>query len=143
MDLLPIDLIIVLSSQLEDYKDLLHFKLVSKENNENISRIEIVKMKLFGIFNNSKKVKKCVNIDCYDETEDLFLDNYYHHYLRYIHCHQKSINYDTIYINQTPYKIFSPYCCECFKKYILFGDKPKNKIKNILVDGFVDIEYLS
>ena len=30
---------------------------------------------------------------------------------------------------------------ECYKKYVLFGDKKVNQIRNIYIEGFVDIEY--
>ena len=38
------------------------------------------------------------------------------------------MNYDTFYVNRKPHKVFSPYCCECFKKYILLGDKNESCI---------------
>ena len=74
------------------------------------------------------------------ETRDLFIDYYREYAGRYKHEHQDAMNYDTIYINECEYKTFSPYCHECFKKYILLNGLSKNRIRNILVEGFVDVE---
>ncbi len=52
------------------------------------------------------------------------------------------MNYDTIYINNNIYKIFSPYCCECLKENILIIEIPKNKVIEHYCQGFVDIDYL-
>ena len=38
-------------------------------------------------------------------------------------------------------KYFSSYCCECYKKYVLIGDKQENLFREIQVEGFVDVEY--
>ena len=126
---------------MKNYKDLHSLKLTCKYYNEIITRYSIIKKKIHHDFNKKEKIILCANINCYNETYDLFLDNFRHYLEKYKHHHQKAINFDSIYINQKRYKIFSPYCCECYKKYMLIGDKKENSVREIQVEGFVDIEY--
>ena len=141
MDSFPIDIISIITGNMKNYKDLHSLKISCKYFNEIITRYSIIKQKMYHDLNKKEKIISCANTNCYDETYDLFLDNYRLYAGRYIHEHQPAINYDTIYINQKKYKIFSPYCCECYKKYVLIGDKKENLFREIEVEGFVDIEY--
>lgn len=125
-----------------NYKDLHSLKLSCKYFNEIITRYSIIKQKMYQDLNKKENLNYCVNAKCYNETKDIFTDYYREYQGRYIHSRQCPINYDTIYINQKPYEIFSPYCCECYKKYVLIGDKKENLIRDNLVEDFVDIEYI-
>jgi hypothetical protein len=135
------DLIILISSFITNYKDILSLKLLCKEYNKIILKFNILKLLISSKINNYCYLNNCVNINCCTETLDLFENYYRKYYGRYIHYEQPAMNNDTIYINQKPYKVFSPYCCECFKKYILIGDK-KDTINNLFCEDFVDIEYI-
>ena len=73
---------------------------------------------LYGTFLNYKSTEMCINIDCYDETWDIYEDVYNYGYRYYIHSHQLSLNKTIITINGKQYNIHTPYCCECFKKYV-------------------------
>ena len=125
------------------YKDLHSLKLTCKHFNENVSYYSIIRMKIKNKLNVEKNiVEYCANIECYDETEDIFNFTYRIHQRKYIHYHQPAMNYDTVYINRKSYKIFSLYCCECYKKHVLIGDKKENLVREIKVEGFVDIDYI-
>ena len=50
-------------------------------------------------------MKLCINIDCYDETQDLYEDIYYQGSKRYIHSHQDALNYTDKTINQKTTKL--------------------------------------
>lgn len=141
MDLFPIDIISIITGNMKNYNDLQSLKLTCKYFNEIITRYSIIKQMMFYNLNKKEKINSCANSKCYNETYDLFTDYYREYEGRYIHHHQPAINYDTIYINQRRYKIFSPYCCECYKKYVLISDRKKNLVRDIQVEGFVDIEY--
>lgn len=141
MDSFPIDIISIIRGNMKNYNDLQSLKLTCKYFNEIITRYLIIKQKMYRDLNKKEKIISCANSNCYNETEDLFVDFYREYEGRYIHDHQPAINYDTIYINQRRYKIFSPYCCECYKKYVLIGDKKENLFREIQVEAFVDIEY--
>ena len=141
-DKLPYEIMEEISKHMNISSDLLSLKLVSKEISKIIKKFHIMRLKVFEQLKDKKRKELCANNNCYDETEDLFIDYYREYEGRYIHYHQDAMNYDTIYINQCEYKTFSPYCHECFKKYILLNGLCKNRIRNILVEGFVDIEIL-
>jgi hypothetical protein len=141
MDSFPIDIISIITGNMKNYKDLHSLKLSCKYFNEIITRYSIIKQKIYYNLNKKEKIIYCANSNCYNETKDIFVDYYREYEGRYIHHHQYAINSIIIYINQKTYKIFSPYCCECYKKYILFGDKKENLVREIQVEGFVDIEY--
>ncbi len=141
MNSLPNELFLKIASSIENHIDLLALKLVSKEYCNIIPDKYIVKLKLQYKIDKFYHLNKCVNIDCCEETRDLF-ENYYREYDgRYIHAEQPPMNRDTIFINQNPYKVYSPYCCECFKKYILVGDKKECSVNILFCEDFVDIEY--
>lgn len=140
MENLPEDIIYHIKNQFSDHKDLLHFKFVCKYFDKSISKFSLSKLML------SKKLKTpynprefCINIDCYDDTRDICENVYYPHYRRYIHYHQFAFNQDFITINKKQYNICTPYCSECFMKYILIGDK-QNIVHNLLRHT-VNIEY--
>jgi hypothetical protein len=141
MDGISDDLIILISSLLTNYKDILSLKLVCKEYYQVIPKKYIIKLKLENIIINVKYLKNCANVNCCIETRDLFIDYYRIYEGRYIHCEQPAMNNDTVYINRTQYNVFSPYCCDCCKKYVLLGDKNENYVNNLFCDDFVDIEY--
>ena len=84
----------------------------------------------------------CINKNCYHENKYIIYDSYRENDNVYTVRTLPSINNDTIYINLNPYKVSSPYCCECFKKYVLFGDISEEYIRNFIVEGFVDVEFI-
>ena len=94
---------------------------------------------LYGKFLNYKPTEMCINIDCYYDTWDIYEDIYHYGYRRYIHSHQCALNKTTITINNKQYNTHTPYCSECFMKYVLIGDK-KNVRHNLIMDE-VNIEY--
>ena len=112
-----------------DYEDLLNLKNTCKYFDKMISCFSIRKMMLYGKFTNVLTIGMCINIDCYDDTCDIYEDVYHYGFWRYIHSHQLSLNHTTMIVNRKPYKIFSSYCSECFMKYVLIGDK---KMLNII-----------
>ena len=150
MDRLPIDIVGIISTNLNNFRDMYSLKLVCKDYNLCIDKFSLIKMKLCKnlLLENKKKLKKCANNNCCKETKEVFLYEYAYYFkskdsgITYIHYHQPAMNCDTIYINTKQYKIFSPYCCECLKENILVREIPKNKIFQHYCEGFVDIDYL-
>ena len=118
LNLLPYEVIGEISKYIKVNSDLLCLKLVNNEFCKIIKSFSIIKLKVNEEFNKVKRKNLCVNSNCYNETLDIYVDNYREYEGRYIHEHQGAMNYDTIYINKNSIKLFSPYCCECFKKYI-------------------------
>ena len=146
MDKIPMEIIEIISSNLINFQDMFSLKLVCKDYNLCIHKFSLIKMKLCKkiITENKKKLTKCVNINCCKDQKEIFLHNsqFQSHSTINIINHQPAMNYDTIYINNNIYKIFSPYCCECLKENILIREIPKNKVVEHYCEGFVDIDYL-
>jgi hypothetical protein len=65
----------------------------------------------------------CINIDCYEDTFEVFKEIHHYSDRRYVHKKQKALNTSIIIINNKKFTIKSHYCCECFKKYVLIGDR--------------------
>tara|TARA_B110001452_G_scaffold18458_1_gene14989 strand:- start:1030 stop:1449 length:420 start_codon:yes stop_codon:yes gene_type:complete len=139
MDCLPYDIIWYINEYLYDYEDLLNLKITCKSFDKMITAFSLGKLMLAGKFINYKPIEMCINIDCYDDTWDIYEDVYHAGYRHYIHSHQPSLNQTNMIVNRKQYKMFSPYCSECFMKYVLIGDK-KNVTHNLIMDQ-VNIEY--
>ena len=139
MNTLPDDLIKFITSKLSNYNDLKSFKSTCKVNSILITSYSIASSILKKKFIEYKPYKMCINCECYDETWDLYEDVYYEGYHRYTHYHQLALNTCEIKINKKFYKISTPYCCECFKKYVLIGDN--ENVKDNLIINKVDLEY--
>jgi hypothetical protein len=139
MDLLPDDTIWYIKKYLYDCEDLLNLKITCKSFDRLITSFSLGKLMLYGKFLNYRSTEMCANVDCYDETWDIYEDVYYFGSRRYMHCHQWSLNKTIITINDKQYYIHTPYCTECFIKYVLIGDK-KDVNHNLIMDE-VNIEY--
>ena len=118
---LPEDVISYIKNHIYDYDDLLNLKNSCSYFNSLISRSSLTKLILKNKILFYKPINLCININCYDDTIDIFEDVYYVGYSRYIHTHQPALNTNVLSINNRQYKITTPYCCECFKQYILIG----------------------
>ena len=143
IDILPSELIIQISKNLDNYNDILNLKKITNEINSIISRLLIVRKKfLSDIEKKEKIVNRCVNVNCYHDTKKIYEDYYYEYYGRYIHLHQDAMNYKIIRIDNNILKIFTPYCCECFKNYVLIGDKSLDKVSDCLQEDTIILKYL-
>ena len=138
MNYIPDDIILYIKELIYYPKDLLNFKITCKSYEKMITTFSLSKLMIQGKIN-YKPIEMCINIDCYDDTCDIYENVYNYGYRRYIHYHQYALNKTIITINKNKYKIFTPYCCECFTQYVLIGDK-KNVTRNLIIDK-VNIEY--
>ena len=121
---LPTDIMELIIKNIPNCQDLI---------NMNRSSLVLCKATKFTIAKRmlSKNLKKftkrrfCVNICCYDETSDLFINVHNYYNRRYVHKWQKPLNASNIVVNNKMYSINSHYCCECFKKNVLVGNNEK------------------
>ena len=139
MNMLPNDVILYIKDYLYDHEDLISLKITDKSLDKIITDFAVKKALLIDKFANYKPTFACVNMDCYWDTCDIFDDVYHAGYWRYIHSHQDALNYTEATINKKQYTLCSPYCSECFKKYVLIGDK--QNVANNLVMHEVNIGY--
>ena len=68
--------------------------------------------------------QRCINVDCFDETENVVSDVWNYGFRRYIHTHQQPLNTAIMIVDGKPYPVKSQYCCECFKRHVLVGSNP-------------------
>jgi len=123
-----------------DTKSLINLKLTSMFMNGEITSFTLAKQMLLPKLERYEDVFKCVNVDCYEDTYEVFTYLHNYNYRRYIHKWQEALNETTIVVNYKSYKIKHPYCCECFKKHILIGAR-ENVIENYDFDSQVNIVY--
>ena len=105
--------------------------------------------KKFGIFTCRKY---CINPYCCDDTYDVFHrhyrsgDSYYIHIIQLplnetkIIINEKQIINNEIIIKEISQTIMTHYCSECFKKYVIVGDR-KNIIHNYQYIDELNISY--
>ena len=89
------------------------------------TRFTIAKRTLAKNLKKFTKRRFCVNIKCYDDTADTFINVHNYYNRRYVHSWQKPLNSSKIVVNNKLYSVNSHYCCECFKKYVLVGNNEK------------------
>ena len=123
-----------------DYKSLINLKRTSMFMNGEISSFVVAKQMLLIKLGKYEELFKCVNVDCYEDTYEIFTFLHNYGYRRYIHKWQEALNSTTIVVNAKSYKINTPYCCECLKQHILVGNR-ENVIENYDLDSQVNIVY--
>lgn len=143
LNLLPYDVIGEISKYINRPSDLFSLKLVNSDVCIGIKSFSILKLKLCEAFKRTKHKELCANSNCYNETLDVYIDNYREYEGRYIHCHQYAMNFDDILFNKSRFKVFSPYCYDCFKNYVLLCGVEREKIKDLSCEGFIDVEILN
>jgi hypothetical protein len=113
----------------KDYQFLAKLKTTCKALHKFISVFAIAKLMLsekLGLFSFRKL---CINVDCYEDTYDVFTFVHNYYYTRYLHSRQYALNATRIIVNAKYYNIKSHYCCECLKKFVLVGAN-SNVIEN-------------
>jgi hypothetical protein len=113
----------------KDYIFLSKLKTTCKALHKFISVFAIAKLMLsekLGLFSFRDL---CINVDCYEDTYDVFTFVHNYYYSRYLHSRQYALNATRIIVNAKYYNIKSHYCCECLKKFVLVGAN-SNVIEN-------------
>ena len=67
----------------------------------------------------------CINSYCYHDSESALLYVWEANSCGYEHTKQDALMNTEMMVNGKLYPINSPYCCECFKKFVLPGDNNK------------------
>jgi hypothetical protein len=117
---LPSDVGEIITSYLfKDHQFLSKLKTTCKSMYKAISVFAIAKLMLsekLGLFSFREL---CINIDCYEDSYDVFtfIHNYY--YTRYLHSRQYALNSCVVIINAKYYNFKSNYCCDCFTAFDL------------------------
>ena len=124
----------------KDYQFLSKLKTTCKALYKAICVFAIAKQMLSTKWGQFSFRELCVNVDCYDDTYDVFtfIHNYY--YSRYLHSRQYALNATIIIVNAKYYNFKSHYCCECLKKFVLVGSN-SNVIENYQNSEEVNISF--
>ena len=127
---LPNDVGLIISDYIfKDHQFLAKLKTTCKSLYKSVSVFAIAKQMLYKKFGQFSFRKLCINIDCYEDTYDVFTFVHNYYYSRYIHYRQYALNTSVIIVNAKYYNINTHYCCECFKKFVLVGTN-SNVIEN-------------
>ena len=150
MQLMPIEIVILIIKKIDDVDTLLNTKISCQLYKTLVSDFIIKKLILSKKILNYKPLVKldylgypysmCINIDCWDDTVDIYEDIYNSNNRRYCHSVQDAVNKSTMTINSKIYPVNTPYCCECFTNFVLIGDSKKVK-HNYKMDT-INIDFL-
>ena len=142
LNAMPYDIIMHIINIVKGHtKSLINLKQASITMNREITSFVVARQMLLTKLGHYEDLFKCVNVDCYEDTYEIFTYLHNYGYRRYIHKWQEALNETTIVVNSKSYKIKTPYCCECFKKHILVGTR-ENVIENYDLDSQVNIVYI-
>ena len=133
---MPSELIAMIVDRLGNKDYLVSFKETCVLFNKSVSQFYIAGQMVsakYGVFT-TRWVKnedvcfwdyqRCINVDCFDETENVVSDVWNYGFRRYIHTHQQPLNTAIMIVDGKPYPVKSQYCCECFKRHVLVGSNP-------------------
>ena len=124
---MPSELIAMIVDLLGNKDYLVNFKETCSLFNKSVSQFYIAGQMVstkYGVFisrYDDGLMSRCVNVNCYDETEDVHTFVWAYHYHRYYHTPQYPMNQTTMVVDRKSYSVKSHYCCECFKKHVLIG----------------------
>ena len=122
---LPSEIIAIILGELGNYEYYIGLNITCKSLSNLVSKFSLAKEMLNEFFEKFVPTKRedCINPKCVKETEYAMLHIWEAHSLAYEHTQrQAALNITTMVVNGKKQWIRSPYCCECFKKFVLIGD---------------------
>jgi len=125
---------------LKDYQFLSTLKTTCKTLDKVISVFAIAKLMLSTKLGQFSFRELCINVDCYEDSYDVFTFVHNYYYSRYLHSRQYALNSTRIIVNAKYYNFKSHYCCECLKKFVLVGSN-SNVIENFQNSEEVNIIF--
>ena len=141
--MLPEELIMLVKKKVDDHFSLSQLKISCLYFNKIITReslnVSLTREIIHDKISNYKDRYFCINPNCYEDTEEIYEDNYHRDNNRYVHNHQFALNKSQITINKKDYQICTPYCSECFIRHVLIGDR--TNVRRDFVEGRVIIDY--
>jgi hypothetical protein len=116
------DVIQIIIGYVKHYSYLALLKRTCLSNYNSVSKLSIAKLLLSCRLSNFSPRTFCVNINCCEDTKEVFKTHYRHGYDSYVHIKQFSLNKTTVLINEKKYSLNTHYCGECLKKFVLVRD---------------------
>ena len=131
---------IIYGDLFKDYQFLAKLKTTCKSMYKAISVFAIAKLMLSTKLGQFSFRELCINVDCYEDSYDVFTFVHNYYYSRYLHSRQYALNSTRIIVNAKYYNFKSHYCCECLKKFVLVGSN-SNVIENFQNSEEVNIIF--
>ena len=137
---LPPDTIQIIIGYVKHYYYLALLKRTCLSIYNSVSKLSIVKLMLSYRISNFSPRTFCVNINCCQDTEEVFYKHYRNTNSDYVHNKQLALQKTIVLINEKEYKFNTHYCSECLKKFVLVGDLRNVKHNYDYIDE-VNISY--
>ena len=134
------DVIAIILSFVKHYYYLALLKRTCLSNYNSVSKLSIAKLLLSSSLCQFSPRTFCVNINCADDTKEVFYKHYRNGYDSYVHIKQFALKKTTLLINEKKYCLNTHYCGECLKKFVLVGDLRNVKHNYDYIDE-VNITY--
>jgi hypothetical protein len=134
------DVIQIIIGYVKHYSYLAYLKITCLRNYNCVSRLSIAKLILSSRLRNFYSRTYCVNINCCEDTKEVFYKHYRNGSYCYDHIRQFSLNKTIVLINEKKYSLNTHYCGECLKKFVLVRDLKNVKHNYSYIDE-VNITY--
>ena len=134
------DTIAIIISHVKHYYYLALLKRTCVANYNSVSQLSIAKLMLSYRLSQFSPRTFCVNINCCEDTKEVFNKHYRNTNSDYIHNKQLALKQTIVLINEQKYKFNTHYCSECLKKFVLVGDLRNVKHNYDYIDE-VNISY--
>jgi hypothetical protein len=134
------DVIQIIIGHIKHYNYLALLKRTNIANYNSVSRLSIAKLMLSYRLGQFSPRTFCININCCEDTKEVFYKHYRNTNSDYIHNKQLALKQTTALINEKEYKFNTHYCSECLKKFVLVGDLRNVKHNYDYIDE-VNISY--
>jgi len=134
------DVIQIIIGHIKHYSYLVSLKRTCKANYNSISKLSFARLMLSYRLRQFSPRTFCININCCEDTKEVFDKHYRNGYESYVHNKQFALKQTTALINEKKYKFNTHYCSECLKKFVLVGDLRNVKHNYDYIDE-VNITY--
>jgi len=134
------DVLLIIISYVKHYSYLALLKRTCLANYNYVSRLSIAKLMLSYRLGQFSPRTYCVNINCCEDSKEVFYKHYRVGCYCYEHNKQFALQKTIALINEKKYCINTHYCSECLKKFVLVGDLRNVKHNYDYIDE-VNITY--
>jgi hypothetical protein len=134
------DVIQIIIGRVKHYSYLALLKRTNIANYNCVSKLSIARLMLSNRLSIFSPRTFCININCCEDTKEVFYKHYRNTNSDYVHNKQLALQKTIVLINEKEYKFNTHYCSECLKKFVLVGDLRNVKHNYDYIDE-VNITY--
>ena len=89
---MPREILVLITKNLKDFDGLLNLKMSCAYFNKVITQFSLARELIRDEIIYYKDLSLCINVNCYDDTQDIFEDYYFINSRKYIHSRQRALN---------------------------------------------------